>query len=158
MRIWRMFRFGRLRSRATREGPDQWRISGLWWPSIARGSARPRHVSRLQCASGQRHRPRPPTTRSAKSAQSLHPGLRGWRELHRRRCHHGTCRKNFSARASCRCRSAGILAAPEQQQPMLETHKIVQQPVNQFRKNQNMCLKCLISLVVFNFSPSDSNG
>ena len=72
-----------------------------------------------EVCSSQRHRPRPPTTRSAKSAQSLHPGLRGWRELRRRRCHHGTCRKNFSARASCRCRSAGILAAPEQQQPTL---------------------------------------
>jgi hypothetical protein len=104
-----------------------------------------------------RHRERP-APRQRQSAQSLYPGLRGWRELRRHLCHHGTCRKNFSARASCRCRSAGILAAPEQQQPMLETHKIVQQPVNQFRKNQNMCLKCLISLVVFNFSPSDSNG
>jgi hypothetical protein len=38
-------------------------------------------------------------SRDAKSAHSLHPGLRGCRELCRRRCHHGTNRKNFSARA-----------------------------------------------------------
>jgi len=57
--------------------------------------------------------------RSAMTAQSLHQGLRGWCELRRRRCHHGTCRKNFSARTSWRYRSAGILAAPEQEQPAL---------------------------------------
>jgi len=147
MRIWRMFRFGRLRSRATREGPDQWRISGLWWPSIARGSARPRHVSRLQCASGQRHRPRPPTTRSAKSAQSLHPGLRGWRELRRRRCHHGTCRKNFSARALCRYRSAGILAAPGQQQPTLVGA----------RNSSTTCYACSVGLLLGRIEGMRSN-
>ena len=69
-------------------------------------------------ASEQRHRTRPPTTRSAKLGQSLHPGLRGWPKLRRRRCHHGTASRNLSARASCRCRGAGLLAAPEQQQQL----------------------------------------
>ena len=50
-------------------------------------------------ASQQRHLPRATFTSNARSAQSLHPGLRGWRELCRRRCHHGTYRKNFRARA-----------------------------------------------------------
>jgi len=36
-----------------------------------------------------------------------------------RRCHHSTCRKDLSTRASCRGRVADILAAPEHQQPAL---------------------------------------
>jgi hypothetical protein len=38
------------------------------------------------------------TTRNAKSDQSLHPGLQGWRELRHRRCHRGTCGRNLSAK------------------------------------------------------------
>jgi hypothetical protein len=37
-------------------------------------------------------------------------------------------------------------------------HETVQQPVNQFRKNQKMGLKCLILLAICNFSLSGSNG
>jgi hypothetical protein len=37
-------------------------------------------------------------------------------------------------------------------------HEIVQQPVFMFQKKSAKCLKCLILLVVFSFSPPDSNG
>jgi hypothetical protein len=79
--------------------------------------------------------------------------------LSRRRCHQGTCWKTSAQRASCRCRSAGILAAPEQQHPTLAgTRNSSTTCLYHCGQNQQTCLKCLILLVVCNFSPSDSNG
>ena len=141
-------RFGRLSLHILRNHAGTLRMSSTRTKSPAHACARHRHPSDDVClpacdasrncapfpewprgvvemvptatrASEQRHRPRPPTTRCAKSAQSLHTGLRAWPKLRRCRCHHGTCRKNFSVRALYRCRGTSILAAPWQQQPVL---------------------------------------
>ena len=59
-------------------------------------------------------------------------------KLRRHRCHRGTCRKNFSARASYRCRSEGILTVPEQQQPTLAGA----------RNRSTTCYACSVGLLL----------
>ena len=65
--------------------------------------------------------------------QSLHPGLPCWPKLRRRRCHHGTCRKNLGTEHHVAAATQAFWPCRSSRNRCYLSHGIDQQPVKMFR-------------------------